>query len=104
MFISSQSINPTYIFLRRILYVKTKNMSLKQVLSQAVIAVFLTVNLSVDAHAQEKIWFDTDQLMGNPERAPREVDDAIALIMALKFHKDIQIEGISLVTDVDYGY
>lgn len=59
---------------------------------------------SLITFAQEKIWFDTDQLLGNPENAPREVDDAIALIMALKFHDKVKIEGISLVTDVDYGY
>ncbi|MEM1324453.1 MAG: nucleoside hydrolase [Bacteroidota bacterium] len=54
--------------------------------------------------AKRKIWFDTDQLLGNPEKAPREVDDAIALIMALRYHKQLKIEGISLVTDVDYGH
>jgi pyrimidine-specific ribonucleoside hydrolase len=79
-------------------------MSPKRILAKVVIAVLFIVNLSANINAQEKIWFDTDQLMGNPERAPREVDDAIALIMALKFHNDIQIEGISLVTDIDYGY
>jgi pyrimidine-specific ribonucleoside hydrolase len=57
-----------------------------------------------NAEAKRTIWFDTDQLLGNPEKAPREVDDAIALIMALRYHKELKIEGISLVTDVDYGY
>ncbi len=75
-------------------------MSLKSVF----VLFFLVFSVISGGFSQEKIWFDTDQLMGNPERAPREVDDAIALIMALKYHKDIQIEGISLVTDVDYGY
>ena len=42
--------------------------------------------------------------MGNPEKAPREVDDAIALIMALYHHDKIDLKGISLITDVDYGY
>lgn len=52
---------------------------------------------------QQKVWFDTDQLLGNPTKAPREVDDAIALILALYHNDKIKIEGISLITDVDYG-
>lgn len=54
--------------------------------------------------SQKKIWFDTDIMIGNPDRAPREVDDAITLMMALKFQDKIKIEGISLITYVDYAY
>lgn len=64
----------------------------------------LLLQYFLSVEAKQIIWFDTDQLMGNPENAPREVDDAIALIMALRYHKELKIEGISLVTDVDYGY
>ncbi len=53
--------------------------------------------------AQTKIWFDTDIMIGMPDDRPREVDDGIALIMALK-QKQIDIVGISNVTYVDYGY
>ena len=51
----------------------------------------------------KKIWFDTDIMIGLPERAPREVDDGVTLIMALR-QPEIEIVGISTVTYVDYGY
>jgi pyrimidine-specific ribonucleoside hydrolase len=34
--------------------------------------------------AQTKVWFDTDLMIGMPDKTPREVDDGITLIMALK--------------------
>ena len=43
-------------------------------------------------------------MIGNPDRAPREVDDAITLMIALKHQDKVQIVGISLVTYVDYAY
>ena len=49
-----------------------------------------------------KIWFDTDIMMGLPERAPREVDDGVTLIMALA-QPNISIVGISLITEMEYG-
>ncbi len=49
-----------------------------------------------------RVWFDTDIMMGLPERAPREVDDGVTLIMALA-QPNIEIVGISLITEVDYG-
>jgi inosine-uridine nucleoside N-ribohydrolase len=60
--------------------------------------------ISINAYSQKKIWFDTDIMIGNPDRAPREVDDAITLMMALKHQDKIKIEGISLITYVDYAY
>ncbi len=51
----------------------------------------------------KRIWFDTDIMIGLPERAPREVDDGVTLIMALR-QPQVEIVGISLVTVVDYGY
>jgi pyrimidine-specific ribonucleoside hydrolase len=62
------------------------------------------VLINFSGFSQKKIWFDTDIMIGNPDRAPREVDDAITLMMALKFQDKIKIEGISLVTYVDYAY
>lgn len=53
--------------------------------------------------AQKPIWLDTDQLLGNPKNAPREVDDAIALMMALQHKDKVALRGISLVTEVEYG-
>ncbi len=50
-----------------------------------------------------RIWFDTDIMIGLPERAPREVDDGVTLIMALAM-PSIDIVGISTITYVDYGY
>lgn len=51
----------------------------------------------------KRIWFDTDIMIGLPERAPREVDDGITLMMALR-QKNIEIAGISIITNADYGY
>ncbi len=53
-------------------------------------------------HAQTKVWFDTDIMIGLPERAPREVDDGVTLIMALK-QPSIKIVGISTVTNIAYA-
>lgn len=53
--------------------------------------------------AQTKVWFDTDIMIGMPDKEAREVDDGITLIMALK-QPQIQIVGISNITYVDYGY
>ncbi|MCG9792529.1 nucleoside hydrolase [Flavobacterium algicola] len=54
--------------------------------------------------AQTKVWFDTDLMIGMPDKSgPREVDDAFTLIMALK-QPQIQIVGISSITYVDYSY
>jgi pyrimidine-specific ribonucleoside hydrolase len=50
----------------------------------------------------KRVWLDTDLMIGCPERAPREVDDGVALIMALR-QPSIEIVGISLITVVDYG-
>ena len=52
--------------------------------------------------AQTKVWFDTDIMIGLPERAPREVDDGVTLIMALK-QPQIKIVGISTVTNIEYA-
>jgi inosine-uridine nucleoside N-ribohydrolase len=64
--------------------------------------LFLGCNLV--GYSQKKIWFDTDIMIGNPDKAPREVDDAITLMMALKHQDKVQIVGISLISYVDYAY
>lgn len=72
-----------------------------------VLILTLIVPLSQTAFAQtapRRIWFDTDLMVGLPERAPREVDDAVALLMALHYSDKVDIAGISIVTNVDYGY
>jgi pyrimidine-specific ribonucleoside hydrolase len=53
--------------------------------------------------AQTKVWFDTDIMIGMPDKEAREVDDGITLIMALK-QPQIEIVGISNITYVDYSY
>ena len=65
------------------------------------ILFFLT--LTTSANAQIKVWFDTDLMIGMPDKRPREVDDGITLIMALK-QPSIKIVGISSITYVDYSY
>lgn len=59
--------------------------------------------ISSVSHAQIKVWFDTDLMIGMPDTRPREVDDGITLIMALK-QPSIKIVGISSVTYVDYSF
>lgn len=68
------------------------------------ISIILLLLLNSPIFAQKKIWFDTDIMIGNPDRAPREVDDAITLMMALQHRDKVEIVGISLITYVDYAY
>lgn len=51
-----------------------------------------------------RVWFDTDIMIGMPAPAPREVDDGVTLIMALRQPDKIELVGISTITYVDYGY
>ncbi|MCY7357103.1 MAG: nucleoside hydrolase [Rudanella sp.] len=51
-----------------------------------------------------RVWFDTDIMIGMPSPNPREVDDGVTLIMALRHPDKIELAGISTVTYVDYGY
>jgi inosine-uridine nucleoside N-ribohydrolase len=62
-------------------------------------ALFLASQLN----AQTKVWFDTDIMIGMPDKEAREVDDGITLIMALK-QPQIKIVGISNITYVDYSF
>ncbi|MDQ6814793.1 MAG: nucleoside hydrolase [Bacteroidota bacterium] len=50
----------------------------------------------------KRIWMDTDIMIGLPVRAPREVDDGVTLIMALR-QPSIELAGISLITEIDYA-
>jgi pyrimidine-specific ribonucleoside hydrolase len=72
---------------------------------KTLIAVFYIAIFCLSLRAQDvpkRIWFDTDIMMGLPERAPREVDDGVTLIMALA-QPSIEIAGISLITELEYG-
>lgn len=60
----------------------------------------LLFGLSITTIAQQKIWIDTDIMMG---KFRRDVDDGLALILALN-SDSVEIVGISLVMDVDYGF
>jgi len=64
---------------------------------------FILVLISFQSKAQIKVWFDTDIMIGMPDKEAREVDDGITLIMALK-QPQIKIVGISNITFVDYSY
>lgn len=66
------------------------------------ILFFLLLFIS-QVQAQTKVWFDTDIMIGMPDKEAREVDDGITLIMALK-QPQIKIVGISNITYVDYGF
>ncbi len=57
------------------------------------------------AQTPKRIWLDTDIMVGMPDkRGAREVDDAIALMMALRYTDKVQLVGISTVTYVNYGH
>lgn len=45
---------------------------------------------------------DTDIMIGLPGGQPREVDDGVTLIMALR-QPSVEIVGISLITEIDYA-
>jgi inosine-uridine nucleoside N-ribohydrolase len=60
--------------------------------------------LAQSVFAQKRIWFDTDMMIGLPERAPREVDDGVTLMMALQHPDKVHIAGISIITNAQYGY
>lgn len=51
-----------------------------------------------------RIWLDTDIMVGMKDKTPREVDDAVALLMALRHADKVELVGISTVTYVNYGY
>lgn len=73
------------------------------------IALFASLFVSIwqplrAQQAVRKIWIDTDLVIGLPERAPREVDDGLTLLMALRHVDKVEVKGISLVTNIDYGY
>ncbi|WP_240163659.1 nucleoside hydrolase [Spirosoma taeanense] len=51
-----------------------------------------------------RVWLDTDIMIGMKDQTPREVDDAIALIMALEHPDKIELVGISTITYADYSY
>ena len=65
--------------------------------------LFFLLLLVSQVQAQTKVWFDTDIMIGMPDKEAREVDDGITLIMALK-QPQIEIVGISNITYVDYGF
>lgn len=64
-----------------------------------VLVVFALMPMVVLA-SPKHIWIDTDLMLG---KAHKDVDDGIALIMALQSN-DVVIDGISLEGDVDYAY
>ncbi len=67
-----------------------------------VLSISITLIIVLQTTAQTKVWFDTDMMIGLPERAPREVDDGVTLIMALKL-PSIKIVGLSTITYPEYG-
>lgn len=50
-----------------------------------------------------RIWLDTDIMIGMKDETPREVDDAIALMMALQHPDKVEIVGLSIITYADYA-
>jgi inosine-uridine nucleoside N-ribohydrolase len=72
-------------------------------MKQILISFSILCLISVTTFAQKKVWFDTDLMIGLPENKPREVDDAIALLMALNNPKAIKLVGISTITNTEYA-
>ncbi|GAB3547315.1 nucleoside hydrolase [Spirosoma fluminis] len=66
--------------------------------------LLVTTTLAQPPTKPRRVWFDTDLMIGLPERAPREVDDGVTLMMALRQADKVELMGISTVTYVDYGY
>jgi len=66
--------------------------------------LILTHFAFAQAPKPQRIWLDTDIMVGMKDKNAREVDDAVAIIMALKHPDKVQLVGISTVTYVDYGY
>ncbi|AZQ59349.1 nucleoside hydrolase [Maribacter sp. MJ134] len=64
------------------------------------ICFMLTTLSNAQVQNAEKVWIDTDIAIG---KLGRDVDDGIALIMALK-SDELEIVGISLVRWPNYGY
>lgn len=60
---------------------------------------FLLLLASFSVSAQQRVWIDTDIMIG---KFAHDVDDGLALILALQ-DTSIQIEGISFVHGVDYA-
>ncbi len=73
-------------------------------LLQFIFLVLLTNIAFAQAPKPRRIWLDTDLMIGLKDKNAREVDDAVALIMALKHPDKVQLVGISTVTYVNYGY
>ncbi len=63
------------------------------------LTLFLLSFFSFSSFAQQRVWIDTDIMIG---KFRRDVDDGLALILALR-DSNIQIEGISFVHGVDYA-
>lgn len=72
-------------------------------MNRLLFVLLISISTFFSANAQTKVWIDTDIMIGMEDKEAREVDDGIALIMALK-QPQISIKGISNVTYVDYGY
>ncbi|WP_080237738.1 nucleoside hydrolase [Spirosoma rigui] len=65
----------------------------------------MTLSTTAQTPAQpRRIWLDTDIMIGMKDETPREVDDAIALIMALEHADKVELVGISTITYADYAY
>ena len=66
--------------------------------------LFLLMATTVIAQPPRRIWLDTDIMIGMPDKRVREVDDAVALIMALQQSDKVELVGISTITYADYAY
>jgi coproporphyrinogen III oxidase-like Fe-S oxidoreductase len=74
---------------------KKKNLGIcgrKKVKKHKIKIILFALSLRLKCN-RPKVWFDTDLMIGMPDKTPREVDDGITLIMALK---QPQIEIVEL--------
>lgn len=65
----------------------------------AFVILICLLSLAVTA-TPKRIWIDTDMMLG---KARKDVDDGLALLFALQ-SEEVEIVGISLVVDVEYGF
>ncbi len=56
------------------------------------------IKTNTPVNTPKRVWLDTDLMIGCPENAPREVDDGVTLIMALR-QSSIELVEIKTIFD-----
>jgi inosine-uridine nucleoside N-ribohydrolase len=77
---------------------------MKLIFSFLILLLMTSTTVAQTLVKPRRIWLDTDIMIGMKDQTPREVDDAIALIMALEHPDKIELVGISTITYAEYAY